>query len=61
MKTSQKVYNIMSILFGIILIGWLTEIDYGNLSFGNNRSAYLGITSAILFIFAMQLAKKKQK
>ncbi len=50
----------MSILFGVILIGWFTQIDYTNLSFKNNTSPYLGIASATLFIFVMQFVKRNQ-
>ncbi|WP_435255053.1 hypothetical protein [Tenacibaculum sp. A30] len=60
MKSVGKIFDAMSILFGVILIGWFTQIDYSNLSFNNNLSPYLGIISAVLFIFVMQFTKKHQ-
>ena len=61
MKNKKRIFNILTILFVIILITWFTEINYQDLSFGANKSAYLGITSAVLLIFAMQFTKRNQK
>ncbi|AZJ31414.1 hypothetical protein SAMN05444344_2185 [Tenacibaculum mesophilum] len=61
MKIAAKFFDIISILFGIILVLWFTQIDYSNLSFENNISPYLGIFTALLFIFVMQFAKRNQK
>ena len=60
MKRSAKYFNIISIVFVIIFVGWITQLDYNNLAFSNNISPYLGIISAVLFIFAMQFAKRHQ-
>ena len=60
MKRSAKYFNIISIVFVIIFVGWITQLDYNNLVFSNNISPYLGIISAILFIFSMQFAKRHQ-
>ena len=60
MKSVGKIFDAMSILFGVILIGWFTQINYNDLSFNNNLSPYLGIISAVLFIFVMQLTKRNQ-
>ena len=58
MKAVAKVFNAMSIIFVIILIFWLVKLNYNDLSFKQNRSAYLGISSVLLMIFALQMIKR---
>ena len=58
MKTVKKVFNVLSIIFIIILIFWFTQINYNDLSFKENTSPYFGILSIILMLFALQLIKK---
>lgn len=59
MKAASKIFSAMTIIFMIILVIWFTQINYNNLSFRENVSAYLGIASASLMIFAMQLIKRQ--
>ncbi|AZJ35543.1 hypothetical protein [Tenacibaculum singaporense] len=61
MKITTKFFNVVSILFGIVLVAWFTQIDYSDLSFKNNISPYLGIVTALLFIFVMRFAKNNQE
>ena len=56
-----KAINAISILAAIIVVIWFTEINYSDLSIGENRSAYLGILSMILITIAMQLEKRRLK
>ena len=58
MKGAAKVFNVMTIIFVLILIFWLTELNYSDLSFKENRSAYFGMSSIALMIFAMQMIKR---
>ena len=58
MKAVSKVFNAMSIIFVVILIFWLVKLNYNDLSFEQNRSAYLGISSVLLMIFALQMIKR---
>ena len=58
MKAVAKVSNAMSIIFVVILIFWLVKLNYNDLSFKQNRSAYLGISSVLLMIFALQMIKR---
>ncbi|MCH2217795.1 MAG: hypothetical protein MK076_06925 [Flavobacteriales bacterium] len=58
MKAVAKVFNAMSIIFVVILIFWLVKLNYNDLSFKQNRSAYLGISSVLLMIFALQMIKR---
>ena len=58
MKAVSKVFNAMSIIFVVILIFWLVKLNYNDLSFEQNRSAYLGISSVLLVIFALQMIKR---
>lgn len=56
-----KAINAISIVAIIIVVFWFTEINYSDLSIGENRSAYLGILSMILITIAMQLEKRRLK
>ena len=56
-----KAINAISILATIIVVVWFTEINYSDLSIGENRSAYLGILSMVLITIAMQLEKRRLK
>ena len=58
MKAVAKVFNAMSIIFVIILIFWLVKLNYNDLSFKQNRSAYFGISSVLLMISALQMIKR---
>lgn len=55
MKNIKIVFNIFSIIFAIILIFWITQINYDDLSFKENLSAYLGILSMSMMAIAMQM------
>ncbi|TDQ29728.1 hypothetical protein DFQ07_0048 [Tenacibaculum caenipelagi] len=61
MKNVRKIFDVVSVLFAIILVFWLTQINYSDLSFESNSSPYLGIITAVLFIAVMQFAKKTIK
>lgn len=61
MNGAAKIFNIITIIFAIILIFWLTELNYSDLSFKKNRSAYFGMSSVALMIFAMQMIKRSLK
>ncbi|WP_299016751.1 hypothetical protein [uncultured Polaribacter sp.] len=57
MKTAKKVFNIFSIIFVLIFIFWLTQINYSDFSFKENTSAYLGLLSSFMMAFALQMIK----
>jgi uncharacterized membrane protein YwzB len=57
MKTIKTVFNILSIIFVIILIYWVTQINYNDLSFKENNSPYLGILSMLMMTIALQMIK----
>lgn len=64
MKTAATVFNAITIIFAIILVFWLTQLNYDDLSFKENSNVYFGIGSVSLMIFAMQMIKgsiKKKK
>lgn len=61
MKNSQIIFNVLTLFFLIILIFWITQINYNDLSFKENLSPYLGVTSMTLMIFSMQMIKKNIK
>lgn len=57
MKTIKTVFNILSIIFVIIFIYWVTQINYNDLSFKENNSPYLGILSMLMMTIALQMIK----
>ena len=57
MKKAGIVFNAFTIIFGLIFIFWLTQLNYSDLSFTENRNVYFGIFSTGLMIFAMQMIK----
>ena len=61
MKAAAIVFNAMTIIFVVILIFWLTQLNYSDLSFAENRNAYLGMFSVGLMIFAIQMIKRSIK
>ena len=58
---SVKVINVVIVLAVIIVAYWIYAMDYQDLSFGNNRSSYLGIASMGFLILAMFMVKRQQK
>ncbi|WP_299052653.1 hypothetical protein [uncultured Polaribacter sp.] len=57
MKKIKTVFNIFSIILLVILIFWLTQINYKELSFKENSSAYLGVLSSSMMSLALQMIK----
>jgi uncharacterized membrane protein len=53
--------TVVIVLCIAMLLFWLTDVDYQDLGFNHNRSAYLGISTMLLLIFNMILVKRKQK
>jgi hypothetical protein len=58
MKIIKTVLNTLSIIFLIILFFWVTQINYSDLSFKENSSPYLGISTMLMISFAMQMIKR---
>lgn len=58
MKAAVKIFNAITIIFVIILIFWITQLNYDDLSFRENRNAYFGMFSVLLMTFAMQMIKR---
>jgi len=61
MKGATTVFNVITIIFIIILIFWLTQLNYSDLSFKENSNTYLGISSVAMMIFAIQMIKRSIK
>ncbi|WP_405566668.1 hypothetical protein [Polaribacter sp. Asnod6-C07] len=57
MKNIKLVFTIFSIIFVIILIYWLTQINYQDFSYNENSSAYLGVLSSSMMAFALKMIK----
>ena len=45
----------------IIFVAWLFLMDYTNLSWSNNKSAYLGIVVSALIVVNMFMSNKQEK
>lgn len=58
MKTAAIVFNAFTIIFIIIFIFWVTQLNFENLSFNENKNVYFGMGSIALMIFAMQMIKR---
>jgi len=61
MKTAVTVFNVITIIFVIILVFWLTQLNFDDLSFKENSNVYFEIGSVSLMIFAMQMIKNSIK
>ena len=61
MKTAVTVFNVITIIFVIILVFWLKQLNFDDLSFKENSNVYFGIGSVSLMIFAMQMIKNSIK
>ena len=64
MKTAAIVFNAITIIFVVILIFWVTQLNFDDLSFKENSNVYFGMGSVFMMIFAMQMIKgslKKKK
>ena len=57
MKRIKTIFNILSIIFVIILIFWITQINFDDLSYKENSSPYLGILSMSMISIALQMIK----
>jgi hypothetical protein len=55
MKSVKTVFNVLSIIFAIILVFWITQINFDNLSYKENVSPFLGILSMLMMSIAMQM------
>ena len=58
MKGAAIVFNGMTIIFGVILVFWMTQLNFDDLSFKENKNAYFGMGSVSLMIFALQMIKR---
>ena len=50
--------TIVTIVLVLIIIFWLTLIDYSNFFSKNNSGAFLGILAPLLIILSIQMQKK---
>ena len=58
----NKARLVITLVSAILLVAWLFKIDYTDLSYENNSTAYLGILIMILLIiFGVKQIKKNKK
>ncbi|AUP77777.1 hypothetical protein C1H87_03220 [Flavivirga eckloniae] len=57
-----KARLIITIASAVLLVAWLFKVDYSDLSYKNNSTAYLGILIMILLVIfgIRQLTKNKK-
>jgi hypothetical protein len=58
MKKINIGFNILFIIFILIIVFWVTQINFDNLSFKENSSPYFGISSLLLMSFALKMIKR---
>ncbi|MDO5968801.1 hypothetical protein Q4Q35_03195 [Flavivirga aquimarina] len=52
----------ITIISAILLVAWLFKVDYNDLSYKNNSTAYLGILiMVLLIIFGIKQLRKNKK
>ncbi|WP_343329894.1 hypothetical protein [Polaribacter staleyi] len=62
MKFSKKqIKNIFTGIFALLLLFWLFQIDWNNMSSKSNSGAFFGVLSGALFIISMQIKDKEHK
>ncbi|KGL63564.1 hypothetical protein PHEL85_0601 [Polaribacter sp. Hel1_85] len=62
MKFNAKlVKNIFTVLFAMLLLFWLFQIDWSNLSSKKNSGAFFGVLAGALFIISLQIKNKEPK
>ena len=57
MKKINIGFNILFIIFTLIIVFWFTQINYNNLSFKENSSPYLGISAILMMSIALKMIK----
>jgi hypothetical protein len=57
----KRIKNIFTIVFALVLIFWLFQIDWNNLSSRANSGAFFGVLAGALFIVSLQIKNKDPK
>ena len=61
-KFNKKlIKNIFTGFFALLVLFWLFQIDWNNLSSKTNSGAFFGILSGVLFIISLQIKNKEPK
>ena len=61
-KYNKKlIKNIFTVVFALVLIFWLFQIDWNNLSSRANSGAFFGVLAGGLFIISLQIKNKAPK
>jgi len=61
-KYNKKlIKNIFTVVFAMVLIFWLFQIDWENLSSSANSGAFFGVLAGSLFIISLQIKNKVKK
>lgn len=55
---AKKIKNIITVLFVLVLLFWLYYIDWNNMFNKNNSGAFLGVLTAVMIIFSLQMKTK---
>ena len=57
----KRIKNIFTIVFALVLIFWLFQIDWNNFSNRSNSGAFFGVLASGLFIISLQIKNKEPK
>ncbi len=58
---TKLIKNIFTAVFALVLIFWLFQIDWNNLSSKDNSGAFFGVLAGMLFIISLQMKNKEPK
>lgn len=58
---TKNIKNIITVILVIGLLFWLLQIDWSNIFNKNNSGAFLGVLTAVMIIFSLQIRNKESK
>ena len=58
---TKLIKNVFTVVFALVLIFWLFQIDWNNLSSRANSGAFFGVLAGTLFIISLQIKNKRTK
>ena len=61
-KYNKKlIKNIFTVVFAVVLVFWLFQIDWNNFSSRANSGAFFGVLAGALFVISLQVKNKETK
>ena len=57
----MKFRTLLMLVAAVVIIAFLTILDYSDLSWANNSGSYLGIAAMVLLIVSMLLVRRSER